>query len=648
MIKNFRSISNLTIDADGHDVIISGPNGAGKSTIELAYNWCLFGSGGNDSHIPTGTPMQPTDATGIEPTVEVIFSIDGTERKFKRVYAEKFIERGSRKGEFDGREVHYYIDDVEVKAKQYAAAVAEIAQTEEQAKLSSDPLYFFNMGDDKATRAKKYAIISTLAGELNVTEPAELIQMRGSKSVEIFKEYSQQQQKIKDKQLTQKQADIRAARDILGNYSAVQGDPKALEKEISDLKVERSELEYQQRNLDKNGAADAKRQEITKVQGDIATARVTFQEQLDAENAKVRDGIAKLENERSDLVKADGMVQNRIDRLENHIKTYSEYRQKKLDEYKALNADYKAEQAQQYDGSDTCPLCGQTLPTDQVATAQAKYNAEKAQNLESIRKKIDANVAEGKQIKADLEKSQAELTDLQIKHEDTQKQIDTLDVRIEKGRGMIKQGNFADTEIAKSLNSKLAQLQAELAAGTNDADKSAKYTELQEQIIEIDHKIDAADNTLRFLKQKTDQQEKVNGLMAEEKAISAEMEQHERAIAACEDYTKVRIKALEQAVNSKFKLVRFSFYEDLKGTDGEKEVCKVVLPNGSKQPSTGEMIQAGADIATTLAEFYGIQLPMWIDNAEGLTLPLHTDAQQIRMYVRDDIENLKIEVSEDD
>jgi DNA repair exonuclease SbcCD ATPase subunit len=432
------------------------------------------------------------------------------------------------------------------------------------------------------------------------------------------------------------------------NIPAVDGDPEKLEKEISDLKVKRAELEYQLRNLNDNGIKAAKRQQIAEVENEIVSARLRYQESLDAENQKIRDGIARLEAKRRDLQAADDMAASKITRFEGEIETLFERKKAKLDRYHELDKQYKEIQSIQYDGSDTCPSCGQQLPPEKIESAKAKFNADKSNQLESLKSSIDAIIAEGKKLKADMEKKQQEVIDLKSKQESAAAEIKEFDARLEKGRSMLIEGKFEDTDEYKALSTKLNQLKSELESGTDGNELSEKSTELQTQINDIQHKIDAADNTLRFLKQKTDQQKKVNGLMSEEKQIRAEMDNCEKAIALYEEYATAKAKALESAINSKFTSVRFKLFEDVKTTGDERKICKVLLGNGSTEPSTGEKIAAGTEIVTALSKLYGISMPLWIDNAEGLTLPLNTDAQQIRMYVRDDIENLKIEVSEDD
>lgn len=77
----------------------------------------------------------------------------------------------------------------------------------------------------------------------------------------------------------------------------------------------------------------------------------------------------------------------------------------------------------------------------------------------------------------------------------------------------------------------------------------------------------------------------------------------------------------------------------------EAECCDVVYPNGSTNLSTGERLQVGIDIINTLSEYYGVDAPIWIDNREGITLPIEAKAQTISLIVSPTDKKLRIEVA---
>jgi hypothetical protein len=57
-------------------------------------------------------------------------------------------------------------------------------------------------------------------------------------------------------------------------------------------------------------------------------------------------------------------------------------------------------------------------------------------------------------------------------------------------------------------------------------------------------------------------------------------------------------------------------------------------------------IQVGMDIIRTLQGHYGIQAPVWIDNAESVIILPDMDCQVIRLVVSEPDKALRIETSE--
>ncbi len=108
-IQNFKGISQLIVQPDGHNVTVTGQNGAGKSSIVYAWQWVLGLDAGEVRPIIDGYPVLPTTY----PNVSVSFDNDVT---ICRV--------------FHGSSSKYYIDDVIIPSKAaYLAKIAELLNT---------------------------------------------------------------------------------------------------------------------------------------------------------------------------------------------------------------------------------------------------------------------------------------------------------------------------------------------------------------------------------------------------------------------------------------------------------------------------------------------------------------------------------------
>ncbi len=58
---------------------------------------------------------------------------------------------------------------------------------------------------------------------------------------------------------------------------------------------------------------------------------------------------------------------------------------------------------------------------------------------------------------------------------------------------------------------------------------------------------------------------------------------------------------------------------------------------------TSEKLNAGLDIINTLSRVLGISVPLWIDNAEGVTDYEPVDTQVFRLYVSAADKTLRVE-----
>ena len=103
-------------------------------------------------------------------------------------------------------------------------------------------------------------------------------------------------------------------------------------------------------------------------------------------------------------------------------------------------------------------------------------------------------------------------------------------------------------------------------------------------------------------------------------------------------------------INSKFKNVRFRlFKQQING--GIIDDCEVMAKTGTGYMPYGTAnnaarISAGLEIIRTFSRTWGLQMPVFVDNAESITR-LDTDGLQvIRLVVSEDDKTLRIEMEE--
>jgi DNA repair exonuclease SbcCD ATPase subunit len=623
LINNFRGVGSMDIQAAGNNVNIYGCNGAGKTSTEDAFLWLLFGKDSADRKDYDLIPHKsgetvPDTGCGREPVVEAKLEYFGKTVTLKKSYIEEWPKRGEMKGQYAGSKVHYFVDDLEVKAGEYAAVVNELIDPE-LFKLLTNPHYFsetMSWQDRRATLVK-------ITGDLNVSPAPELAAMMGERAFDNFYALSKQNVKATQKQLDSMPYAISEAQRLIPASTPVMPDVAVLEKQ-------RDELENQIQTLKNDDSANAIRREIAEIETKIAEGRNRYTAGINAENEKFQNGITRLETElREKERKRDDSADVR-QHIESQIADLTERKTRKLAAWHSAND-------RVWTGSDTCPTCGQKLPPEQIESAKAKFNKQRSDDLEQL-------VTEGKAFAKKIEENQAAITEKNTVLETLTTEITTLESRIEKGKSMLKPCAYETQIEYKQLSGRLVDLKNQLAKGT-DTEKSGKMDALAAQLSNVKQQIQDADRVKLQIEQAEAQKKHVAELQDQQKKIAADLGNYEKAVALCEDHVKKQARALETAVNGKFKVARFRMFAPQKNHE-EAECCDVVYPNGSTNLSTGERLQTGIDIISTLSKYYGVDAPIWIDNAEGITLPVETDAQIIRLIVSERDEKLRIEVAD--
>ena len=620
--QNFRGL-NVAFDPQGRNVNIYGCNGAGKTSTEDAFLWLLFGKDSADRKdydlIPHKSgSTEPDVGAGQEPIVEAKLEYFGKTVRLKKSYIEEWPKRGAAKGQYAGSKTHYFVDDLEVKAGEYNSVVNELISPD-LFKLLTNPHYF----SETLSWQERRATLVKIAGDLNISPAPELAAMMGEREFDKFYALAKQNEKATQKQLDGMPYAISEAQRLIPTEVPVMPD-------VAVLKKQHDELENQIQALKNDDSANAVRREIAEIETKIAEGRSRYIARVNAENEKFQNGINRLETELREKERKRDDIADVQNHTASEIAALSEQKDRKL-------AEWHATKDRVWTGSETCPTCGQKLPEDQIESAKAKFNKQRSDNLEQI-------ATEGKALAKEISIGQSTITEKNAALETLSSDISTLSTRIEKGKSMLKPCAYETQIEFKQFNGRLVDLKNQLANNA-DAEKSSKMDELAAQLDGIKQQIQNA-NRVKLQTEQTETQKKhVAELQNQQKKIAADLGTWEKAAALCEKHVKKQAHALETAVNGKFKVARFRMFQTQKNGE-EAECCDVVYPNGSTNLSTGERLQTGIDIINTLSKYYGVDAPIWIDNAEGVTLPIETDAQIIRLAVSPDDEKLRIEVSD--
>ena len=215
----------------------------------------------------------------------------------------------------------------------------------------------------------------------------------------------------------------------------------------------------------------------------------------------------------------------------------------------------------------TCPTCGQEMPTNLIDSRTDK-------------------------IKAEGRIARAEFEDAKKRLESAEKEVSTLQAEFEK---LMDSANGEYDEL-NELTSQKDALQNEIAA-------------LERELATVDYQ--QARNA--------EFQKKIDTLAAREKEVGKEITACENQVLLAEKFVLRQAELITNAINANFQYVRFKMFDVLKS--GEvKNACTVTL-NGVpfELLSKGEKMKAALDVLQALQNYYGVNFPLIIDDAESYT-----------------------------
>ena len=192
----------------------------------------------------------------------------------------------------------------------------------------------------------------------------------------------------------------------------------------------------------------------------------------------------------------------------------------------------------------------------------------------------------------------------------------------------------------ESLTVRADQLNKQIQAQTNDNNqRTEKILMLKNLLPELRYQLVSLDKA-------TDTQARIDELISQGKELGKKITTLEGHIQLAERFQQQKIARLEGHINSQFHFVNFKLF-DLIITTGEFKPTCVPMLNGVPYNalSNGEKLKCALDILNTMQNFYGVQMPLFIDNAESYTLnSLIELPNQKFLFKVSDAPNLTIDV----
>lgn len=654
-LRDFKGIKSLDIQMDGGNAKIFGDNAVGKTTVFDGFLWLLFDKDSNnkkDFDIKT-LNSDGSERHNLEHTVEGEFLVDGTPITLKKVYKEVWTKkRGAAKKEFTGHTVDYAVNDVPLNKKEYTAKVTEIVD-EEVFKLLTSPTYFNEQMKWQERRKLLLEICGDISDEdviASNTALAKLNELLSGKTLEDMKKIIASKKKHINDELEKIPVRIDEINKMMPDTTV---DIKKMREQVAQLENDMDELQQQKIRV-KNGESvlikQRQLQELEMKQNDLKhsfeadSMQVVYKAQ-----AKLQECQGNLQITQSKL---QSLENNRQFQQKEADQLYKEVQYKKNAREALINKWHNVNNAQfEYVDDCTCPSCNQTLPEEQVANARQnaldQFNENKSKELQTI-------TENGKAIKAELQESSLSLEAKYVKVEGITTQLDNLQIEIaqqqkalEKAQKALTNAQNAVTDVTATdtYQSIVAQKQA-LQAEIQQLNEHAN-----DAIAGIDYEIISKRGIIGNLNSEIAQHANIEAskvriaeLEGQQVKLAQEYEKLEQTTFLIEEFIRTKVNMLTDRINSKFKYARFKLF-DTQVNGGLNEVCET-LDKGvpySSGLNKANKINVGLDIINTLSAYYGIQAPIFVDNAEAVTKFIDVDTQFITLVVSEKDKQLRVE-----
>ena len=636
----------FSLDTQGKDTNIYGDNAAGKTTLFDAFTWLLFGKDSlnrADFEIKTLGPNGEPEH-GLEHSVEAILELDDGQRiALKKIYQEKWTKkRGSATAEFTGHTTDYFIDGVPVQKKEYDARIAEIAD-ENIFRLLTDPRYFNEVLHWQKRRELLLEVCGDVSDEEVINSKKELSKLAdilGNRTIEQHRKVIQARRTEINKELEKIPVRIDEVKLGLPNVDDI-SNAEELSNDIAKLRKELKAKQEELAQAKAGGQVAEKTKELRLIEGQILDLRNKHRQALDEKVGEKRQELSRIQGELSEL-KAN------IDSLNRNI----QYRTSEIDSLNikigALRSRWHEENNKtfEFEQPDTCPACGQPLPTEKLQEAkekaEAQYNKAKAERLETI-------AVEGKQLAARKTELENELGALREAMDKLQDELPALEQKVADLKAeidYIMQGAqpVESTPEYAQMQERIMKIREDIA--NMQADSNTAIMAIQKEIDTLTDAITALEQAAARLEARESGLKRIEDLKAEERKLAAEYEELERQLYLTEEFIRTKVKLLEDKINSKFKMARFKLF-DVQVNGALAECCETTfngVPYGNL--NNGAKIQVGLDIIRTLQAHYGISCPVWVDNRESIVRLPEMDCQVISLIVSEKDKKLRIELAE--
>ena len=629
-LENFQGIKSLELDMQGKDYSVYGDNGTGKSTIYNAFTWLMYGK-------PSTQEKNYTPKTigshKLNHVVELTLKLDtGAEMVLKKDFHEIYkTVRGSANPILSGHSTDYEIDGVAVNETGFKKTLLEIYKSEELAKMLTSYDYFL----DNMKTADRRRILLEICGDVNfedvisqnpdLSELSKILIKKGDTTelytVDEYRQIADKERSLTDKELKGIPGRIdeaqKAKPDIDGLIYSV------IDERIQGIKDEQRRLELKLSDKE-NTALLSILNQISEVERKISLDEAEHIRSENAKNKVVFERINDLQKQLSDIDKEILQVSASYNESEYNLSLTISKRESLLKEYAEENG-------KEWGGATVCPTCKRELPKEQVEESKKIFNIAKAKRLADINEKgkVECSKALIESKKEEIKAYESKLEELKSKKEEISQLISEAE------SSLVDMTPYKSTQGYMELNKELERLKSM----QNDIKAASNVTEnaIKTQISKLNEELENEQCKKAQIDLAKKQDLRIKELEARENELAGKYEELSKGLYLCEQFIKTKTRMLDEKINSRFKTLKFRlFIEQQNG--GIADDCEALIPCQTglvpfKSANNAARINAGLELIDTLSEHYGVEMPLFLDNAESVTKFNKTKTQLIKLIV---------------
>lgn len=686
-IHNFKGISDLMIEPNGKSIDIFGDNDAGKTTIYDAFLWCLFNK---DSKERTKIQWRPLDENsepirGKQTSVTVVLTINGQAKEFEKVRGDKeVIKRNSEHKSYE-MFTKYLVDGLETTTKKAFDDEVEKVLDQDTFKNLTSVTYFCEQLVADERRQKLFEYFGSKTDEEIINESPSIHQLKeiiGNDDIKTARErVLQEQKRINEtlKNIPVKIEGIQAALPDIENINKEQ-----LLTTRNELTLKKNDIENQLVTIRNGGNISELIASLNTKQEELTAAKLKHDNAQNARINGIEQGKSKLfadlnkaqktyADEESSLNVTERLVSIKDNELialnKKHEELYDKYDEVEAEEFTGGLVYTKLSFNENLLVCQHCNRPYDIKDQDEMKRHHEEEEQKRAEEIELTNKEIKAQFEADKQIKLSeirekgiqnnkdreaLKKEIGELKEQLLikteayniakKHlEDVKENLADVEQQISSLK--LDKIPFEATEKYSTITKEIKKLQ-EYITQSNEAileQTSAKTSE----ITEIDKEIAMIDEKLALLKEYERQLSIIEDFNEQERQLSHKKGEVLQKLVLFEEFFITKQNMLQEIINSHFSVVKWKLFDFFEDGGLNEAVCEPMIDGVPfSSLNNGSRMQAGLDVSNTLMKQEGYIVPIFIDNAEGLTNhnrdSVQVDTQVIAMYVNEDDKTLRI------